>query len=143
MREASYWLFYPFYVVELAAALGSIGRVDDGLSELETALALAAEIDYQWIVPEMLRAKGELLAPHGAKNIAATEDLFRQSMSQARDQRALYWELCTAASYGRLLRHQQRDAEARSVLLPVYDRLTEGHSTSRIRQIRALVDQMI
>src|SRR5262249_19718271 len=97
MKQASYLLFHPFYMVELATALGAIGRVDDGLSKIDAALHLASEIDYRWFVPELLRVKGELLALRGLDAAATIEDLFRRSMSQAREQEAPYWELCTAA----------------------------------------------
>jgi predicted ATPase/DNA-binding winged helix-turn-helix (wHTH) protein len=143
MKQASYLLFYPFYVLELATALGAIGHVDDGLSKLDAALHLAAEIDYRWFVPELLRAKGELLALRGLNNAATAEDLFRRSMSQAREQRAPYWELCTAASLADLMRRQRNCAEARSILAPAYDQLTEGHSALRVRQARMLLDQLV
>jgi non-specific serine/threonine protein kinase len=143
MKNVSYLLFYPFYVAELAAALGAIGRVDHAVADLDAALQLAAEIDYRWFVPELLRVKGELLALDGADSAAAAEDLFRRSMSQAAGQRALYWELCTATSLAELMRRQQRYAEARSVLAPVYDRFAEGLTTSRLRRAKLLLEQLV
>lgn len=142
MKETSYLLFYPFFRIELASVLGSIGRIDDGLAEVDEAMRVAMEIDYRWFVPEILRAKGELLALSGSDDVAAIEDLFRQSMSQARGQQAIYWELCAAASLAGLMRRQQKEAEARSILAPIYDQLTEGFSASRVKQAKALLDQL-
>jgi non-specific serine/threonine protein kinase len=93
MKKASYLLFYLFFMAELAAALGVIGRVGDGISELENALHLAAEKEYRWFVPEMLRVKGDLLALRDSDDVASIENLYRRSMTQAREQQALYWEL--------------------------------------------------
>jgi non-specific serine/threonine protein kinase len=143
MKSAAYLLFYPFYVAVLAAALGASGRIDEGLSELDAALNLAAEIDYRWFVPELLRAKGELLGLRDPDDVAAAEALFRRSMSLAHDQQALYWELCAAASLAELMRRQGRHADAQSVLAPVYDRLTDGLATSRVRRARLLLDQIV
>ena len=140
MKSAAYLLFYPFYVAELAAALGVIGRVDEGLAELDAALHLAAEIDYRWFVPELLRVKGQLLL-RGGDAAAEAEKLFRRSIQMAHEQQALYWELCTAASLAELMRGQQRYAEAHTVLGPVYDRMTEGFAASRVSRIKLLLDQ--
>ena len=93
MKKASYLLFYPFFMAELAAALGVIGWPGDGISELDEALHLAAEIDYLWFVPEMLRVKGNLLALRDSDDVAPIESLYRRSMIQAREQQALHWEL--------------------------------------------------
>ena len=142
MKEASYLLFYPFFVAELAAALGAIGRAGDGISELDEALRLAAEIDYRWFVPEILRVKGDLLALRGSDDAASIESLYRRSMTQAREQQALYWELCAATSLAELMQRQNRRAEARSVLATVYDQLTEGFSASRVRRAKVLLDRM-
>ena len=142
MKKSSYLLFYPFFMAELAAALGAIGRVGDGISELDEALHLAAEIDYRWFVPEMLRVKGDLLALRGSDDVAPIESLYRRSMTQAREQQALYWELCSATSLAELMQRQNRHIEARSVLATVYDQFTEGFSASRVRRAKVLLDQM-
>jgi non-specific serine/threonine protein kinase len=142
MKKSSYLLFYPFFMAELAAALGAIGRVGDGISELDEALHLAAEIDYRWFVPEILRVKGDLLALRGSDDVAPIESLYRRSMTEAREQQALYWELCSATSLAELMQRQNRHAEARSVLTTVYDQFTEGFSASRVRRAKVLLNQM-
>ena len=141
MKKASYLLFYPFYVAELAAALGAIGRIGEGILELDEALHFA-EIDYRWFVPEMLRVKGDLLALRSSDDVAPIESLYRRSMTQAREQQALYWELCSATSLAELMQRQNRHGEARSVLATVYDQFTEGFSASRVRRAKVLLDQM-
>ena len=142
MREASYLLFYPFFRVELAAVLGLMGRVDEGLSEIEEALRFAEEADCRWFMPEILRAKGELLARHGRKHPIAIEGLFRQSMSLARNHGQAFWELNAAKSLAEHLRGQDRLAEARAVLFPAYDLLGENTSAPRVKQAKALLDQL-
>jgi non-specific serine/threonine protein kinase len=142
MQKAAYLLFDPFFRVELAAALGAIGRLDDGISEIDEALRHAVETDYRWFVPEILRVKGRLLALRGPDRTTSIENLLRQAMTQARAQKAAYWELSAATSLAELLRSQRRDAEAHAVLSPVYDRFTEGFSASRVQQAKALLDRL-
>jgi non-specific serine/threonine protein kinase len=139
MRAAAYLLFYPFFLVELAAALGASDRVDDGLSELDAALRFAKETGHRWFVPETLRVKGDLLARRGLDDPAVIMDLYRRSMSQAHQQYASYWELSAAISLAELMRSQHMDAEAQAVLAPVYDRFTEGFSALRLKQAKAML----
>ncbi len=142
MRDARYLLFYPFFLVELAVILGIAGRVDDGLDEIDSALRFADETDCRWLLPEILRAKGELLARDSRTDPEEIERLFRQAMNLARTQAEVFWELTAAASLAEHLRGQHRTAEARAVLLPVYDLLAEGRSAPRVRQAKALIDQL-
>ena len=142
MQKAKYLLFYPFFWAELALALGAIGHFNDGLGEIDEALRFAAKVSYLWFVPELLSAKGELLALHGIADSTLIEDLFRQSMRQASAQRAAYWELCAATRLAELLRRQHRNVEALAALSPVYDRLTEGFSAPRVKQAKVLLDHL-
>jgi non-specific serine/threonine protein kinase len=142
MQETSYLLFYPFFRAELAAALGATGRVDEGLAETDTALRVAAETGYHWFVPELLRVKGELLALRDSDDPTDVEHLFRRSLSLAGEQQALYWELCAAISLAELLRDEHREAEARAVLAPVYDRFTEGFSAAKVQRAKVLLNQL-
>ena len=63
-------------------------------------------------------------------------------MRQAREQHALYWELSAAISLAELLRGQHREAEARAVLAPVYDRFTEGFSAAKVQRAKMLLGQL-
>jgi non-specific serine/threonine protein kinase len=139
IRAASYLQFYPFFQIELAAALGALGRVDDGLSEIDAALRFAAETGHRWFVPETLRVRAELFARRGSDDPEVIADLFRQSIGQAHQQQALYWELSAAISLAELLRGQNRDAEARVVLGPVYDRFTEGFSAVSLKRAKSIL----
>jgi non-specific serine/threonine protein kinase len=91
-------------------------------------------------VPETPRVKGELFALRELADLPVTENLFRDSMSLAREQQALYWELSAAISLADLLRGQNRGAEARAVLAPVYGRFTEGFSMAKVRRAKMLLD---
>ena len=79
----------------------------------------------------------------GAPGAAAVaEDHFRQALDWARRQGALSWELRAAMSLARLLRDQDRPADAMALLQPVYDRFTEGFDTIDLQAAKALIDAL-
>jgi non-specific serine/threonine protein kinase len=141
-RETSNLLFYPYFLTELAVALGTIGRIDDGLAEIDKALRVATELGSRWFIPEILRVKGELLARGGSDNPTAIAELFRQAMNLAREQHALYWELSAAISLAELLRGQHGEAEAHAALALVYGRFTEGFSAAKLQHAKLLLSEL-
>ena len=50
------------------------------------------------------------------------------------------WELRAAMSLARLRRDQDRGAEARDLLAPVYGWFTEGFGTQDLKEAKALLD---
>lgn len=141
MRQANYLLFYPLFRTRLATIMASLGRTKEGMHEIDETLQLALDVGYKWIVPEILRVKGELLQRDGPGNDAPSEELFRRAIAQARAQNALYWELSAAASMADLLLRQSRKSEGQAILAPVYARLTEGHQAPRALWAKRLLDQ--
>ena len=141
IRAASYLQFYPFFQIELAAALGALDRFDEGLGEIATALRFAAETGSRWFVPETLRVKGELLVRRGSDDPEVSAELFRQSIREAHQQQALYWELSAAISLAELMRSQNRDGEAQAVLAPIYDRFTDGFSTKNLKRAKSILGE--
>ena len=60
----------------------------------------------------------------------------------ARGQRAKSWELRAAASLARLWQQQDRNDEARALLVPVYEWFTEGFDTQDLKDAKALLDEL-
>ncbi len=50
------------------------------------------------------------------------------------------WELRAAASLARLLRDQNRSTEAIALLVPIYNRFTEGFESADLKAAKALID---
>jgi len=67
------------------------------------------------------------------------EDHFLQAIEWARHQRALSWELRAAMSLARLWDDQGQKELARGLLVPVYERFTEGFATTDLEAARALI----
>jgi non-specific serine/threonine protein kinase len=119
-----------------------VGRVGDGLAEIDEALSFTDKTDGRWFVPEILRTKSELLALRGSDSPTMVLELFLRSMNQARSQRALYWELRAAMSLARVLRDLDRSGEAVAYLQPVYDRFSEGLGTFDLITAKRLLDEL-
>jgi non-specific serine/threonine protein kinase len=142
-REVAYYLFYSFFLAELAEVVASANRIDEGLAEVDAALRYAEESESLWCMPEVLRIKGEILAKRDpADPAAAAEEHFARSLDWARRQQALAWELRAAMSLARLWQHQHRGAEARGLLGSVYGRFTEGFAAADLQEARSLLEQL-
>jgi predicted ATPase len=76
------------------------------------------------------------------EQIGAAEAVLQQSLSVARRQGALSWELRAATSLSRSWKNQGRTEEARDLLQPVYTRFTEGFETTDLIKAQNLLDEL-
>ncbi len=147
------------YLTLLAEVLGLIGRAQEGLGIITEALELVRRTGDRHCEAETNRIRGELLliraaslesgqvtragdwpgvAPEAAE-CAEAEASFRRSIEIARRQGAKSWELRSAITLNRLLRQQDRRAEARQILEPVYNSFTEGFDTADLQEAKTLL----
>ena len=127
---------------ELAACLGEAGEAARGLATIDEALARSQAREEGWYLAELLRIKGELLRKSDSTATATAETCFVQAIEIARQQGALFWELRSAMSLARLKHDQNRRADARKILQPVYAKFTEGFATADLRDAEALLDKL-
>jgi hypothetical protein len=120
----------------MAEALGRAGQIADGIAAIERS----ERSEECWAIAELLRIKGELLLLQGAPGAAAAaEHQFGQALDWARRQGGLSWELRAAMSLARLLRDQNRSTEAIALLVPIYNRFTEGFETDDLKAAKGLI----
>jgi hypothetical protein len=119
-------------VATMAAALVSadtIARVDNGV--------------VGWCAPEILRAQGENILKRRSKDAqSAAESNYARSLTLARQQGALSWEMRTATSLARLWRDQDRLPEARNLVASTYARFSEGFDTADLRAAKSLLEEL-
>jgi predicted ATPase len=127
----------------ISAASGHAGPIADELTAIEDAIVRSDLTEERWLNAELLRVKGERFLWQGAPGaVGAAEDHFRQALDWARRQGALSWELRAATSLAQLWRDQDRSADARALLQPVYARFTEGFAAADLKSAKALLDDL-
>jgi predicted ATPase len=140
LGETRFVLRYTAFLGALADGLIGAGQVAQALVTIDEALARSEHNEERWCLAELLRIKGELVLLESAGRAAvAAEDHFLQALDWAHRQGALSWELRAATSLARLWQQQDRAADARGFLAPVYDRFTEGFDTADLKAAKALL----
>ncbi|HSF29459.1 MAG TPA: winged helix-turn-helix domain-containing protein [Candidatus Tectomicrobia bacterium] len=141
LGETRFVLRYTAFLGALVEGLIGTGQVAQALVTIDEALARSERNEERWCVAELLRIKGELVLSEGAgKAAVAAEEHFLHALDWAHRQGVLSWELRAATSLARLWQQQDRAAEARGILAPVYDRFTEGFATADVKAAKALLN---
>jgi predicted ATPase len=135
-------LYRPYGLILLAEACGETGRLDEGLSALTEALAIAEEHGNRQYEAEMHRLKGELLLKQDDSNAVEARSCFERAVEIARRQSAKSLELRARMSLARLLAKQGRREEARTMLAEIYNWFTEGFNTADLKDAKALLDEL-
>jgi predicted ATPase len=125
----------------LAETYGRMGQVEEGLTTLDEALAIAHRGGEHFYEAEIHRIKGELLLMRGEAD-AQVEACFRQAIEVARRQEAKSLELRTAMSLSRLWQKQGKREEARQLLAEIYGWFTERFDTPDLKEAKALLEAL-
>jgi predicted ATPase len=143
LRRTRFALFYIKFLADLAEALGESRQPIQGIEAIDEALARSERNDERWCFAELLRIKGELVLKAGAADSEnQAERLFTESLDWARRQGALSWELRTATSLAQLRHSAKQDGSARELLLPVYEKFSEGFETADLKATKSLLDSL-
>ncbi|SHL83355.1 ATP-binding protein [Bradyrhizobium lablabi] len=129
---------YTEFLGTLAEASAGLGQTSEARDTIEHALQRAERDGELWCVPELLRIKGETLLLE-KRLVPEAERCFDDALAMANKQGAASLELRTAMSLARLLRNQDRSADAIACLQPIYDRFTEGFETADLKSARVLL----
>jgi predicted ATPase len=131
--------FRQFFLLLLANGLLRSDKSDDALNTLDRAEALSRSGN-RWCEVEVYRLRGDLQLAQSARQEAETSYL--RALGIARSQDAVLWEIGAATSLCRLWRDQGKRHEARDLLAPVYNWLTEGFDTPDLVDAKALLKQL-
>jgi predicted ATPase len=134
-------------LAQLAEACGLVGRVAEGLTLVNEALAdLDISNDRQY-EPKMHQIKGDLLLLQdltGNDLSAAQQEAqacFRRAIEIAQYQQAKLWEARALASLCRLLHSQGRDEGCCQQLADLYAWFTEGFETEDLQVVRGVLQE--
>jgi predicted ATPase len=135
---AESWMTHHTALLALACEIA--GQADVALTLLGDALQSMERTGERWLEAELNRHKGRLLLRQRYSD--AAEEFYRRALRIAREQEAKLWELRAATSLARLRRDQERRAEARDLLAPVYGWFIEGLDTPDLKDAKALLDEL-
>jgi hypothetical protein len=139
--EAGAGLRLPYYYSLLARANMKAGRLKEGLDALDLALKVAVQNNEHWWDAELHRLQGELMLLQG-ESVDVVEQVFYHSIEIAGSQSAKSLELRAAISLARLWQANSRSAEAKQLLIPLYEWFTEGFDTPDLQTTRALLTEL-
>ena len=116
------------------------GDIDGALTLFGDALDLARSNGELFYVAEILRLRAQALLAR--PNRIAAEQCLVEALEVARVQEAKFWELRAASALARLWSSEGRQAEALSLVAPVYGWFTEGFSTLELRSAKSLMVEL-
>lgn len=126
----------------LAEGLLANGQEADALALIDRAVAAAQASGEVYLMPDLLRVRGEVLA-HGPQALPGqAEECLIRAMAEANRQSALGLELRAAVALSRLWSASDRGAEAAEMLGGVLGRFTEGRTRPNMKAARSLLDRL-
>jgi predicted ATPase/class 3 adenylate cyclase len=134
-------VFWPLLLHLQATACHLAGKPAEGALLLDQALEIVQGAGHA-LSSEFLGLKGELLLAHFPDQATEAESWFRQGLDSAAEVGAPMLQLRAALRLGGFWHQQGRAEEARELLRPAYERLTEGFATADLRDARALLDEL-
>ena len=126
----------------LAIAHRDLNRFDEAWRYIGEAMTAIETTGERWYEAEVLRVGGEIAMTSPERDTAKAEMFFDRALGVARQQQARSWELRAATSLARLWRDQDKRAEARDLLAPIYGWFTEGFDTLDLKEAKALLDEL-
>ncbi|WP_271528137.1 ATP-binding protein [Bradyrhizobium sp. CCBAU 25338] len=126
LRKERHRVLLTGHLCSLAEALGETGEGGEALAILDEA-ASRAECDGEgYLLPDLHRARGEILSKAATPDLALAERHLLEAIAVARQQSAKGWELRAAISMARLLINQGRTKEAASTIESAWSGMSEG-----------------
>ena len=136
-------VFWPYLLYLDADASCGAGRHEEGLTAIDSAIAMVGGPPGNTLEPDMLRLKGDLLAGSAATaggSRTAAEPWYRRALERANELGVRSTPLPAATRLARLLFADDEPQAARDLLRPVYATREEGMSTADLREAKDLLE---
>jgi len=126
----------------LADVAAHLGHTEDGLQALVEAHTLVEQHEERFVEADVCRLRGVVLLRQPGTPQAEAEAWWQRALDVARRQEAKALELRAAMSLSRLWQQQDKQAEARELLAPIYGWFTEGFDTADLQEAKALLEEL-
>jgi predicted ATPase len=140
LRSQQYNLLIAGFIGASAEGLRKTGQFEDALFAINEGIALATNSGVELSLSELLRIKSQILLARHERESALS--CLTESLTVARAQSALAWELRSTIAMARMLCEDGQREQARNTLAIVYDRFTEGFETADLKLARALLEDL-
>jgi predicted ATPase/class 3 adenylate cyclase len=141
--DMNFTYFRPLHLGMRARAYEAAGDFENALASVSEGIAFAKQSGEKVMLSDLIRLSGELrLALSGAQATETAESLFIEAIALAQAQVSKLHEIRAATSLARLLRRQEKHAEARDVLALVYSWFKEGLHSPDLIEARAVLDAL-
>ena len=124
----------------LALAYARLGQPVDGLNCLAEAAQIIVATDHRQPEASLHSLRGVLLNATG--DLSAAERSYHQAIAVAKLQSAKFLELRASTNLARLWCKQDKRAEARNLLAPIYGWFTEGFDAPILKEAKALLNEL-
>jgi predicted ATPase len=108
-----------FHGAMLATAYQRTGRVEEGLTLIESLLETVERTGVRYMEAELYRVRAELLVSSSKLDVA--EESLHRGLTVAREQQARIFEVRIATTLARIWRNQGHSLKARDLLAPICD----------------------
>lgn len=117
----------------LAEGLALCNRFEDAISTIDATIAQSKLLGENFDLPDLLRARGQILSSGPQPDLAAAEEAFIQALNQARKQSAPGWELRAALPLAQIWVRQNQTERARTLLTDIRTRFAEDECSNDLK----------
>jgi tetratricopeptide (TPR) repeat protein len=135
-------LSVPVFQGRLAEMEAEQGDVEDALTRIDEALALARETGIHARDAFLHRLRGEILLKRNPTDPAPLEEAYRTAIAIAKQQGARSYELLAALPLARLYQSTRRPIEAHAVLAPALEGFSPTPEMPEIAEAQALLEHL-
>jgi predicted ATPase len=126
----------------LAEGLAVCGQPDQALVNITKAIARAELTGTTLWLPDLLRARGEILLVQATPDLLEAEQSLLRAIDVAKKQSSLSWELKAALPLARIWSQTGRSDEAKSILAMMPSKFAEGADTKDLVAAREFLNEL-
>jgi predicted ATPase len=139
LHQEQHQMFVTAFQRAFAEGLAAVGQVEEAAHVINGAVVRATARGETYELPDLLRAQGEILLAQLRPDELLAERALLRSLTAARAQCAIGWEVRTALPLARLRVAQGRGVEAEELLRTAQQQFTEGlQGANLLRAIKLL-----
>ncbi|MBR0695641.1 winged helix-turn-helix domain-containing protein [Bradyrhizobium lablabi] len=141
LRNSDFGHNLTMFTIAAARGLAKLNKLAEAQAAVDGAIDVCERNGERWSLPELFRAKGELLVQQGTcAALDAAQRMFLQSLDVARAQNAPMLELRTAVSLARSTSHPEVKTTTINLIASLLERFDAESRCPALAEANALLD---